>query len=342
MINGDLCHELLLQKITPEFCFKENCDLTEYKKQLKEKFVSLTGLDKIPLNACEPDFKIVSKEDKGEYVIYRFEFFSETGERVPCYLLVPKTGRKKYPVAITLQGHVSGFHNSIGIAKYNGDEDGLERRSMSLQAVKNGYVALAIEQRGLGERKPTLEKRGGNVNCRFASFTAISMGRTLIGERVWDVSRAIDMLNHFPECDTDKIFVTGQSGGGTTAYYVAVTDERIKLSAPSCAFCTYKKSVLDILHCECNQIPGGINYFEMQDLSAIIAPRKLIVIAGKNDDIFPIEGVKEGFETVKRIYEKSGVPENCRLEITPDNHLWRTDIVWKAINEETAKFGWRD
>lgn len=338
MINGDLCHEELLKKITPELRFDENKNDAERRKTLKEKFVSLTGLDKIALNACAPDLEIIFREDKGDYILTRFEFSSEKGERVPCYLLTPKTGKKKYPVAITLQGHVTGFHNSIGVAKYPADLDGgLERRSMSLQAVKNGYVALAIEQRGMGERKPTRQNRGANVNCRFASFVAISMGRTLIGERVWDVSRAIDTLSYFPECDVDKIIITGNSGGGTTSYYAACFDERIKICAPSCAFCPYKNSVLDILHCECNQIPRAVNYFEMQDLAELIVPRKLAVIAGEKDDIFPIDGVKEGFETVRKIYSHYNAEKNCALYVTPKEHWWCEDVVWGAINRAAAE-----
>lgn len=340
MVNGDLCHEIILSKLQPKFGYDENRDFNEWKKELKEKFISLTGIDEIEKNACDPEMKIVFSEDKGDYTLTRYEFYSEVGEVVPCYLLIPKTGKKKYPVAITLQGHVSGFHNSIGVAKYEGDEDGLERRSMALQAVKNGYIAIAIEQRGLGERKPTKENRFPKTNCRFASFVAISLGRTLIGERVWDVSRAIDTLKNFPECDTDKVFITGQSGGGTIAYYSSCYDERIKLCVPSCSFCPYKSSVLDMMHCECNQLPRAINYFEMQDLSALIVPRKLTIISGEKDDIFPIEGVKKGYETVEKIYKNRGAGKNCELVTTPKNHWWCTDIVWDAVNKATSELGW--
>ncbi len=340
MVNGDLCHELLLKKITPSLGYDKARDFGEWKTELKDKFVALTGIDTIAANACAPELRIVSKEDKGTYTLIRYEFFSEIGETVPCYLLIPKSGKKKYPVAITLQGHVTGFHNSIGVAKYAGDEDGLDRKSVALQAVENGFIALAIEQRGMGERRPTTPLRGRQINCRFASFVAISMGRTLIGERVWDVSRAIDTLSNFPECDTDKILITGNSGGGTASYYSACYDERIKLSVPSCAFCPYKDSVLTILHCECNQIPRGIEYFEMQDLSALIFPRRLIVVSGGKDDIFPIDGARRGFETVKAIYADNGKADNCRMIETPEPHWWCKDIVWNAIKKEAESLGW--
>ena len=135
MINGDLCHEILLKKIQPQLSYKKSENFSAWRQELKEKFISLTGIDKIALNACDPEFEVVFKQDKGNYTLYRFEFFSEIAERVPCYLLIPKTGKKKYPVAITMQGHVTGFHNSIGVALYPGDENGLDRKSIALQAV---------------------------------------------------------------------------------------------------------------------------------------------------------------------------------------------------------------
>ena len=41
------------------------------------------------------------------------------------------------------------------------------------------------------------------------------LGRTMIGERCWDVSRAIDVLEALPEVDAARIAVMGNSGGGT-------------------------------------------------------------------------------------------------------------------------------
>ena len=58
---------------------------------------------------------------------------------------------------------------------------------------------------------------------------------------------AIDALVMFPQCDTDKILITGNSGGGTMSFYAACFDERIKLSVPSCAFCSYEDSIMNSL-----------------------------------------------------------------------------------------------
>jgi len=79
----------------------------------------------------------------------------------------------------------------------------------------------------------------------------------------------------------------------------------------------------------------------MQDLACLIAPRPMAVIAGQKDPIFPIEGVRTGFETVKSIYAAAGDPNACRLVETPMDHWWCVDIVWNTINQEAEKLGWR-
>jgi hypothetical protein len=78
----------------------------------------------------------------------------------------------------------------------------------------------------------------------------------------------------------------------------------------------------------------------MQDLAALIAPRRLILVNGEQDDIFPVEGVKEGFKTVRSIYETCGVGERCRLAITPKHHYWCEDIVWEHILQAVKEQNW--
>lgn len=340
-IKGDLCHRLIRDKKIHSLKFDESKDFDAWRKQVKDKFIELIGMENIERNACPLNMEIEEDVVIDNYRRIRFVFESEVGAFVPCYLLIPNSNeKKKYPLAITLQGHSTGFHNSVGIVKYESDESYQPRGQFAIQAVENGFCALAIEQRGMGERRPRGPYQDGAQMCSYEAQMALLLSRTILAERMWDVSRAIDLMDNFPEVDTDKILITGNSGGGTASFYSACYDERIKLAVPSCAFCTFSSSILESFHCSCNFIPRSYEYFEMEDIAGILAPKNVVFIAGKEDIIFPIEGTREAYATVEKIYKKAGAPDKCKLIETPMGHWWCVDIVWPAIREEIKKMGW--
>ena len=334
------CHVSVAKKTKQLLAFNPEKDFFAWKKELKEKFIELSGIHEIEANACPLNFEIEEEVQMEGYKRIRFTIESEKNAIVPCYVLIPDGAKEKLPVVITLQGHSSGFHNSIGEVKFAGDIDYQPRGQFAVQAVREGYIAVAIEQRAMGERRARVFNHDGAQMCSYEANNAFILGRTIVGERTWDISRVIDALSNFSECDTDKIVVTGNSGGGTATFYSACYDERVKIAVPSCAFCPYEDSIMAIFHCSCNYIPSAFKYFEMQDLAGLIAPRTFIPVAGKVDDIFPIDGVRRGFETVKDIYAVAGAPENCKLVETPKGHWWCVDIIWPTIKEEMKKLGW--
>ena len=340
-IRGELCHELLINSQKPSLSFNENVDFETWKSELKKNTAELLGLNQIAKNSCPPNLTIEEDIIKDGYRRIRFVVETEIGAFCPCYLLIPNKGEGFYPLAITLQGHSTGFHNSIGEPKFDDDVDYMPRGAFAVQAVENGFAALAIEQRAMGERRVTDKNKWPTRGCDFHSFTAMLLGRTVIGERCWDISRVLDAVEVFKDIlDLDKVVLTGNSGGGTATYYAACVDNRIKIAVPSCAFCTYEESILSVYHCSCNYIPNARKYYEMQDFSALIAPRNLILVNGVDDKIFPITGVRKGFEVIKKIYKAAGCEENCKSIETPKGHWWCVDIVWPAILEEAKKLGW--
>lgn len=340
--DGVICHDELRKNITPYLSYDENTDFNDYKEKIREKLIELLGIERIKENSCPLKIDIVEKKQKDGYEQIRFEFESEKNCYVPCYLLIPDCKKKKYPVAIVLQGHnESGFHSSIGNVLREERRDYDAGRGMfAVQAVKAGFVALAVEMRGRGERTAiTTFDRRVNIHplpgeCYYEAMTAIMLGRTLIGERVYDISRAIDALEFFPECDMDNIVITGNSGGGTASFYTACYDERIKLCAPSCAFCTYDESIMKYYHCSCNYLPQAYLWFDMPDLTCLISPRKLAIVAGEYDTGFKIEGVLKGYETVKKVFKNAGVEENCSLTVNKAGHLWVEEVMWNIIRRE--------
>lgn len=338
-INGDLCHDTLRDTRKQKMAFNPEEDFEKQKRLAKEKLVELLGLDDVILNkASDPLFTIEETVQCDGYSRIRFTFQSEIDSIVPCYLLIPDGDKEKYPLAITMQGHSSGFHNSIGIAKSESDKEYITRGDFAIQAVKEGYAALAIEQRCMGER--ITSRHTWSHTCEFPSLNAIMMGRTSVGERVFDISCAIDQMKNFDKVDASKILITGNSGGGTISFYAACLEDRISFAIPSCAFCSFKTSIMDIYHCSCNYIPSMYKWFEMHDMAVVLAPKKVTFIAGKEDPIFPIHGVRDSYSVVQKIYECAGAPNACKLVETPKGHWWCKDIVWEEIRNGVKELGW--
>jgi hypothetical protein len=75
----------------------------------------------------------------------------------------------------------------------------------------------------------------------------------------------------------------------------------------------------------------------MGDIGGLIAPRGLVVVNGKEDDIFPDEGVRESFDIIKSLYAAAGVADNCRLVTGAGGHRFYADDAWPQIRSLLCK-----
>ncbi len=318
----------LLKKHKPLLRF-DGGDFDKWKKEAKEKLSELLGF---PYEKGKCKMETEYEKDFPDFKEYRFTVETEPGYSLPCHLLVPKGAKDKYPLTLCLSGHGGGMHIALGRAKCDADEATLSswhHRAMGPRSIKEGRCALIIEARNFGESS----LKGYGTSCTEASKIAILMGRTVLGERVHDAMCALDAISDLPFVDMSDIVCTGNSGGGTATYYLACMDERITVAAPSCSVCSFETSIAVMEHCMCNHVPYIRKYFEMGDLAGLIAPRKLCVAAGAEDEIFPIGGTKENFEIIKMLYEKANAPHNCALVIGDRGHLNYANLIWNKIYE---------
>jgi len=319
-------HETLLQAV-PRFRYQGG-DIVEWQQKARERLAFRLSLEDMP--ACDPELEVEYERDEADYHEYRFTFQTEPGYRTAAHLLIP-CGTSKPPVMICVQGHSTGMHISLGRPKYERDAHTIAGdRDYALQALREGYAALVLEQRAFGECGGT-EK---GPACNLPGSTALILGRSLIGERVNDVMRAIDLLQTevFP-VDSAHVSITGNSGGGTTCIYAAAMDERIEACMPSCSFCGYLPSIGLQQHCLCNYVPGIARDFDMGDLAAMTAPRVFVAITGKLDETFPVHSAQEQIEIAKNVYRLLGCENRCRLEIGQEGHRYYASLAWPALKE---------
>jgi dienelactone hydrolase len=333
----EFCHEYWLARTPRALAFSPEVDFPSWRAALEAQLRAMIGW--FP-ERVEADLRTEFTVERAGYTETRMIFTSEPGAEVPMHLLLPP-GDGPFPVMICLQGHSTGMHISLGQPKFEGDAESIAGgRDFAVQAVRQGYAAVTIEQRCFGER---IERRVDpdppitNPTCLHPTMVALLLGRTMQGERMWDVSRAIDLLEGFPHLDTTRIGCMGNSGGGTATFYTSCLEPRITAVMPSCSVCTYLDSIARIWHCPDNHLPGALQYFEMGDLAGLLAPRPLVIVAGDEDDIFPLHGVQEAFATISAIYEAAGVPDRCRLVVGRGGHRFYPEEAWPVFAEVS---GW--
>lgn len=279
------------------------------------------------------DLKILEKKSFKDISIEKIKFNSSEDIEVIGYLLTPNIDFPA-PFVIAMPGHGIGAKDAVFGSSFS------YMKNFGLILAQNGFLTFVIEQLGFGERRERkdIEEREDKSSCRSYAFWALMQGKTLIGLRVWDVIRTIDLFLENFEIKKEAIGIYGISGGGTTALFASAIDDRIKATVISGYLNTFKDSILSINHCECNYIPKVLNYGEMYDIASLIAPRFLFIEHGKKDPIFPIESTVKACEKVRAVYEFLGVPENLDWEFFDGGHeiyanksiAWLKKILQKA------------
>ena len=333
-------HRFLADK-TPRRLEYDGGNVTAWQKKFRATLKRLTGF---PPGGGKAELNVRSiwKREHELGSIERIVFSSQPFCDVPAYVCLPKNAKPPYVWFICVQGHSSGMHNSISIDR---EDDGLKPdanalevdRDFALGCMKRGVAALCIEQRSLGERRE-LKIEGWPPNtCTHPAMQALELGTTLIAQRVFDVDRAIDYLATRGDADMARVGVMGNSGGGTTSMFAAALLPRLRFSMPSCYFCTFEASIMAMFHCWCNYVPGLLKYGEMAEVLGLFAPRPVVIVAGKKDDIFPIEATRSEFKRLKRIYAAAGAADRCRLVEGDEGHRFYADPAWKLMLREISR-----
>ncbi len=326
-------HGHLMSKIIPALHYNSG-DVKKWQSRLRRKLRELVG--DMPETRCPLLPRRLWKRPHPLGTIEKIAFTSEPFSEVTAYVCIPKEATPPYTFMICLQGHSSGMHNSIGVQredeakplKVEGDRD------FAIGCMKRGIAALCIEQRSFGERRERKQKEVSAHGCHDATMQALMLGRTLIGERVYDVDRGIDYLASRGDVDMKKIGVMGNSGGGTISLFSAALLRRIAFAMPSCYFCTFRDSIMSIYHCMDNYIPCLLKYAEMADVMGLFAPKPVVIVAGIEDTIFPISGVRKSFRQLRRIYKSFGAGKRCHLVIGAGGHRFYADNAWPVMLKE--------
>lgn len=311
-------------------------EVATWQRTARPALRHLIGLERIAASVGDhrPTVELGPAEELDGYTRQHGQIEAEPHISIPFWLLKPK-GEGPFPLALMPHGHSAvGYHIYAGIAH---DEETRRRmieedRDVAVQAVREGFLAIAPATRGLGcNGVPDINGRHGDRDCRSQLLHCLLAGRTPLGERVWDMMRLLDWATALPEVDPETILMMGNSGGGVATIYTAACDTRITIAVPSCSFAPYVSQDGLIHHCDCNAVPGILRFGEMHDVAGLIAPRHLLIVNGRQDPLFAPEEVDRAVAGLGRIYRAAGAEERFQHRYGEGGHRFYKDLMWPFI-----------
>lgn len=302
-------------------------DVLAISKEIKNKAREIFSVEKIcNLNQKTELIRVGDALDYPDYTLQKYSLRVCDGLITAVYMLTPKKLSKKSAGVVALCGHGYGVRQILNISK-NGNKKHFRyidnyQKSFAVELVKRGCVVIAPELFGFGEAQLTkdLLKPFYISSCDELSHHLLPYGLTTASVRIAQALMCAKVLRETDTVDSSKVSVMGISGGGLTALYTSVLDEKIYKTVICGYVNTFRDSILSMWHCPDNYIPGILEAGEIYDFASALAPKELFIESGKRDRLFPIGASEAAHKNIRRIYELAGAKDKLHIDVFDGNH----------------------
>jgi dienelactone hydrolase len=350
--------------ISLSFLRKEFRSLGKWQKQARARL--LERLSYTPAKV-KPEAEIVRRTDRGDYTLEYIQLRTTPDLIVPAFVLIPRNAKLPAPGIVALHDH-GGFYmwGKEKILAEEGEHAVLTEfrqryyggRGIAGELARQGYVVIVIDMFYWGERRlmfdadpppvrgrtPELARadidafhRRSSQNEQLVARSLFTAGLTFPGILLWDDMRTVDYLAQRPEVDPKRIGCVGLSVGGYRSYLLAALDDRIQAAVVVGWMTSFPKQIRRHVINSIGftfHIPAMLRDLDYPDLSALIAPRALLVINGSQDGLFHPEAVKDAFAKVEACYRKAAAPDrqSCRMYDAPHEfNLEMQSAAWEWL-----------
>jgi dienelactone hydrolase len=287
--------------------------LTAWRERCRARLDALLGPmpDRVPLR-----LETVESVECEGYRRDKIVFDTEEMMSVPAYLLVPSGRVRPGPAVLAAHGHGPGKSEACGL-----ERTGTPNADYAHQLARRGYLVLAPDMRCFGERLDWNPE--DHYACDTNLVHAVMAGLNPLAQNLWDLARALDVLEAHPLVDPGRIGMAGLSYGGTVTLFLAASDERVAAAVVSGYFSSWAEShKMPWNMCGSQVLPGMLGQLEHVDLGALIAPRPLLIESGTHDDLFPATVAAAEVERLRAVYASDGAPDRLVHDVFEGVHEW--------------------
>ncbi len=279
-----------------------------------------------PAQRSDLSARVTGRLERETFTVEELIYESLPNFPVTAALYLPHNLDKPAPTVIFVHGH-SNDGKSYPVYQ-----------SVCIDLVNNGFVVLAIDPLGQGERSQIVRHGRRIIDACTYEHTQAGIpfwlrGASVARHFIWDVMRGVDYLETRDEVDNARIGITGCSGGGTQTCYLMMSEPRLAAAMPCTFVMTLETGQKSGMFQDAEQIiPGCMEHGpDHDDYLTAIAPRPVLVGAVAYDT-FPIEGSREAVRRAKQIYALYGREENVGIVVTPNLHSYSPGLRQACVN----------
>ncbi|MCX8157830.1 MAG: acetylxylan esterase [Verrucomicrobiae bacterium] len=291
-------------------------DWRELKPRLRQQAAAMLGLSPMPARGdLQPVITGVLEHE--DIVVEKLHFQSLPRLYVTANLYRPKDISGRLPAVLYVCGHGPVVTNGVSYGNK------VSYQHHGVWFARHGYVCLVMDTVQWGE---ILGVHHGTYRQEMWWWNA--RGYTPAGVETWNGLRALDYLCTRPEVDTNRVGVTGRSGGGAYSWFIAALDDRVKVVAPVAGITDLRNHVLTGCvegHCDCMYLVNTYRW-DYPLLAVLAAPRPLLLVNTDSDNIFPLDGVMRVDTYLRRFYSQLQRPGDYGLVIGPGPHKDTQDL----------------
>ncbi|RLE72886.1 MAG: hypothetical protein DRJ45_01065 [Thermoprotei archaeon] len=298
------------------------------KLVLRKRKLFLKSIGGLPSFNEPMKAKIKDKIYRNNYRIEKILYESLPKFYVTALLYVPENFDKPMPAILFLCGHA---RDAKAYDLY---------QRVCIDLVNNGFIVLAIDPIGQGERlqywDPINKReivRWGTYEHSYAGLQCTLTGSNIARYFIYDAMRGVDYLYTRREVDVNRIGVTGSSGGGTQTSYLMMIDDRISVAVP-CNYITSREAYIKTnqAHDAEQNIFGAIsNRLNYDDFLIAFAPKPLLIGASAYD-FFCIEGTLKSYFRAKNVYRLFNAEDKISIFIGRHTHHYSSQLREAAVN----------
>ena len=305
-------------------------DFETWGKKAREKVMDclLTPPPFVPFDPV-----VIDSEDRGTYIARKVVFNVTGYSRVLALMLVPKSPGP-HPAVLLLHDHGAKF--DIGkekvIEPWNEPAEKIASaqkwvkecyggKFIGDELAKNGYVCLAVDMLNWSDRGGA-----GYVGQQAVASNLFNLGSSFAGLIAWEDMSAATFLSQQPEVDSTRIAAVGLSVGAFRTWQIAALSPHIAAGVAVCWMATRDalmtpgnnqtggQSAFSCSH------PGLAPYLDYPDVASIACPKPMMIINGNDDDLFPLESIKEAYAKMHKVWDSQNVSEKLVTKLYDAPH----------------------